>query len=234
MTIPRLELCAAVVAVQIDQMLRKELELSLKESVFWTDSMSVLQYIRNESTTFHTFVANQLGIIHDGWVPSQWRYVNSQLNPADDTSRGASAQRMVGNVRWLKGPQFLWQEDFWPPEPSNSSSVVSMDDPELKRQFQAHHITGCQEELEPLDVMINRYSSWFRLKKAITWLLRFKEYLIKRQTQSTMGGGLASNRQLTLEEIQIAERKLINYVQRQTFGEVMSTSRSDNLGAQGA
>ena len=73
MTIPRLELCAAVVAVQVDQMLRKELELSLEESVFWTDSMSVLQYIRNESTRFHTFVENRLAIIHDGSVPSQWR-----------------------------------------------------------------------------------------------------------------------------------------------------------------
>ena len=71
MTIPRLELCAVVVAVQIDQMLRKELELSLKESVFWTDSMSIPQYIRNESSRFHTFVANRLVIIHDGSVPSQ-------------------------------------------------------------------------------------------------------------------------------------------------------------------
>ena len=69
MTIPRLELCAAVVAVQVDQMLRKELELNLEESVFWTDSMSVLQYIRNESTRFHTFVASRLAIIHNGLVP---------------------------------------------------------------------------------------------------------------------------------------------------------------------
>ena len=208
MTIPRLELCAAVVAVQVDQMSRKELELSLEESVFWTDSMSVLQYIRNESTRFHTFVANRLAIIQDGSVPSQWRYVNTHLNPAHDASRGLSAGRMVDNVRWLKGPQFLWhEEDSWPTEPPSSSSDVTVDDPELKREFQAHHIIGNHEKLEPLDVMINRYSSWFRLKKAIAWLLRFKEYLIKRQTPTTTGRDLSSNSKLTLEEIQIAERK---------------------------
>ena len=207
MTIPRLGLCAAMIAVQVDQMLREELELSLKETVFWTDSMSVLQCIRNESTRLHNFVANRLAIIHDGSVPSQWRYVNTHLNPAEDASRGLSARRMVDNVRWLKGSQFLWHdEDFWPTKPPSSSSDVTVDDPELKREFQAHHIIGHREELEPLEVM----ASWFRLKKAIAWLLRFKEYLIKRQTPSIMGRDLSSNSELTLEEIQIAERKLIN------------------------
>ncbi len=71
MTIPRLELCAAVVAVQINQMLRREIDLQLEESVFWTDSMPVLQYIRNKSTRFHTFVVNRLAIIHDGSLSSR-------------------------------------------------------------------------------------------------------------------------------------------------------------------
>lgn len=37
-TIPRLELTAAVLAVRVDIMLRKALELDLKDSTFWTDS----------------------------------------------------------------------------------------------------------------------------------------------------------------------------------------------------
>ena len=52
-----------------------------------------------------------------------------------------------------------------------------------------------------------------------------------------MGRDLSSNSKLTLEEIQIAERKLINYVQRRTFGEVMSTlsaQRPDSFEARGA
>ena len=164
--------------------------------------------------------------------------MNTHLNPADDASRGLSARRMVDNVRWLKGPQFLWhEEDFWPTEPPSSSSDVTVDDPELRREFQAHHIIGHREELEPLDVMINRYSSWFRLKKAIAWLLRFKEYFIKRQTPSKMDCDMSSNCKLTSEETQIVERKLINYVQRRTFGEVMSillAQRSDSFGAKRA
>ncbi len=48
MTIPRLELTAAVLAVRVDQMLKAELQLPLDLSTFWTDSMSVIKYIKNE------------------------------------------------------------------------------------------------------------------------------------------------------------------------------------------
>lgn len=40
MTIPRLELAAAVLAVRMDLMLKTELQIVLKDSVFWTDSTS--------------------------------------------------------------------------------------------------------------------------------------------------------------------------------------------------
>ncbi|XP_067451997.1 uncharacterized protein [Thunnus thynnus] len=59
-TIPHLELTAAVVAVQVDKMLQSELELPLKPSNFWTDSTSVLKYIKNEDKRFQTFVANRV------------------------------------------------------------------------------------------------------------------------------------------------------------------------------
>ncbi len=42
-TIPRLELTAAALAVQMDEMLRRELEIDVKDSIFWTDSTSVLK-----------------------------------------------------------------------------------------------------------------------------------------------------------------------------------------------
>ena len=87
--IPRLELSAAVVSVQLDKAVTRELDLPLTEKfVFWTDSTSVLRYIRNETKRFHTFVANRIAIIRDGSNPDQWRHVGGDLNPADDLCRG--------------------------------------------------------------------------------------------------------------------------------------------------
>lgn len=73
LTIPRLELCAAVLAAKLDCMLRRELDIKLSRSVFWSDSMVVLHYIQNEDKRFHVFVANRIATIRSLSLPSQWR-----------------------------------------------------------------------------------------------------------------------------------------------------------------
>lgn len=71
-TIPRLELTTAVLAVRVDLMLRAELQIPLQESVFWTDITSVLKYIKNEDKRFHTFVANSVTTIREATTTSKW------------------------------------------------------------------------------------------------------------------------------------------------------------------
>ena len=53
-TIPRLELTADTVSVRLNKILTKKLELSIDRFTFWTDSMTVIRYIANESKRFHT------------------------------------------------------------------------------------------------------------------------------------------------------------------------------------
>lgn len=84
-SVPCLELSAATVSVRQDKMLKGELQMPLtSESVFWTDSMSILRYVKNESTRFHTFVTNRIAVLRDGSSPNKWRYVKGVANPGDD------------------------------------------------------------------------------------------------------------------------------------------------------
>ena len=62
-TIPRLELTAATVSVQLNKILTKELQITIDKVTFWTDSMTVIRYIANESNRFHTYVANHVAFI---------------------------------------------------------------------------------------------------------------------------------------------------------------------------
>lgn len=62
-TIPRMELTAATMASRMDTIWRKELQMELADSMFWTDSTSVLKYINNKTTRFRTFVANRVSEI---------------------------------------------------------------------------------------------------------------------------------------------------------------------------
>ena len=63
LTIPRLELSAAVISVKQDKILKRELEIPVSaQSVFWTDSTAVLRYLKNETRRCQTFVANRVTI----------------------------------------------------------------------------------------------------------------------------------------------------------------------------
>ncbi|KAJ8377835.1 hypothetical protein AAFF_G00251540 [Aldrovandia affinis] len=160
-TIPRMELTAATVAVKMDKLLKKEIELELHDSIFWTDSTAVLKYLNSESTRFKTFVANRISTILEHSQISQWRYVNTTLNPADHVSRGQTVEAFLKYESWLSGPGFLLcTQDQWPKNPD--PGMLDLDDPEVKRVAQAHVIQA-QEPKDATDQLMTHYSSWTKL-----------------------------------------------------------------------
>nr|XP_040024067.1 uncharacterized protein LOC120812302 [Gasterosteus aculeatus aculeatus] len=175
LTIPRLELAAAVLAVRVNTMLLKELQLPLQRSFFWTDSTTVLKYIFNETKRFHTYVANRVSTIRESTDKDQWRYVNTKDNPADEASRGLRAQEF-GKGKWLKGPDFLHLPPTrWPKLDLDASSIPS-DDAEVKRELKVNAVTIHSDN--PLSQLIHYFSSWRKLKTSVAWLLELKERLL--------------------------------------------------------
>ena len=105
----RLELSAAVVATRLNKMMQCELDIAVDDEFFWSDSTCVLSYIANQDKRFPTLVANRITTIHERSRPSRWNYVDTSSNPADDASRGLSAEEFIQNKRWIMGPAFLSQ-----------------------------------------------------------------------------------------------------------------------------
>ena len=133
-TIPRLELTAAVVATRLSKTMLCELDVEIDKIFFWTDSECVLRYIANQDKRFHTFIANKVATIHESSRLNQWKYVDTDHNPADDASRGLTAESLIDGKRWVTGPAFLWQEeDHWPKQP-NVIEKVEENDPEIKKE----------------------------------------------------------------------------------------------------
>ena len=64
-SIPRLELTAAVLAVRLNAVVKNALEAESCVSKFWTDSMAVLHCIQNKTKRFPPFVANRLAVIEE-------------------------------------------------------------------------------------------------------------------------------------------------------------------------
>ncbi|XP_050698781.1 uncharacterized protein LOC126986557 [Eriocheir sinensis] len=219
-SIPRLELCAAVLAVSSDAKLRGEISLPIESSTFWTDSMIVLQYIASPSRRFHTFVANRLGTIHRLSSPPQWRHVRSEENPADDATRGLPAQVLLTGGRWRHGPAFLRLPlDSWPLLPGDPA--VDLDnDPEVKRDVTT--LTMEAQTPTTIDQLLSRYSSWYALQRAVAWLRRFAVW-IKEGRPSGPGSRLA------VTELQPARTAILKYVQRAHFQDDIAALRRGRL-----
>ena len=101
-TIPRLELCAAVVATELCNFVREHLIVRADSVSYYTDSQIVLGYINNTSRRFHIYVCNRIDGILKHSTKSQWNYVATECNPADQATRPISVQKMKNSL-WLEG-----------------------------------------------------------------------------------------------------------------------------------
>ena len=114
MTIPRMELEAAVDAVKLALLVKDEFELACS-CTYWTDSAIVLQSIQAKCKRFPVFTRNRLAQIERNTCVYDWRHVSSEINPADLISRGTRANDLVDKRIWFEGPEFLkFPPERWP------------------------------------------------------------------------------------------------------------------------
>lgn len=240
-TIPRMELTAAVMAARMDWLWRRELRLQLQDSVFWSDSTTVLKYLKNETSRFRVFVANRISEILKMSNPSQWRYVPTADNPADLASRGLRTELFLKSEAWISGPSFLIQpEEAWPVNPESLGELPS-GDPEVK--VSGAVVSMEQEENDAVTRLINRSSSWTRLTRVMAWILRLKTSLQNIRKKREVAAHLAQSSSnlmqtdalnkemqdekschgcLSVAEIREAEVEIIKFCQRSGFPEEFS------------
>ncbi|XP_062538223.1 uncharacterized protein LOC134206510 [Armigeres subalbatus] len=120
LTIPRLELCAALLASRLYEKIIRSLEMEIEGCFFWSDSTIVLQWMKAPPRTWKTFVANRISEIQATTVGSHWQHVSGRENPADMISRGVSAEELINSGLWKRGPKWLredkstWQVEILP------------------------------------------------------------------------------------------------------------------------
>ena len=118
--------------------------------------------------------------------------------------------------RWIRRPQFLWKDECsWP-------KIVEIpelrdDDPAVRKEAQIYSIVV---NGDALDKVIGYHSSWWKLRRCVAWLLRYKQY-IRGKLEET-------SRYLKIDDIRKAEHEIIRHVQRSTCPEVIKILSSAN------
>ena len=225
-TLPRLDLTAAVLSARVSEQLKGELDIEITGEVSWTDSRVVLGYIANSVRRFHVFVANRVQEIQDKTLIKQWRYVDTKTNPADEASRGLRA-RELAQSNWIQGPDFLCKpETEWDAtlkQPVRDAKLLD-DDIEVKK------IMSLATAVTP---SLTYFSDWQRANKAITICHRYVRLLrskIQKGNEDKITRKLRSGKRvqpISIQELYEAEVVILKAVQ-QEFDP--NTSPSSSLG----
>ena len=245
-SIPRLELCGAVLAVQAAQRVIKEIDMKITEVIYYTDSKVVLGYIANESRRFYVYVANRIQLIRSLSTPEQWRYVESEQNPADLATRGVSPDKLMESS-WLKGPEFLKKSEST--LQTDEMFTLSTSDPEVRKGVLSTKVTTDKGKGTDLGAQrFKRFSSLKSLQQAVARLIvAVREF--KRRRDPKAGSVRPRNeapevpdklrpstviqilrtgsRPPTVEERDQALRVIIGTTQREAFGELLQDARTE-------
>ena len=114
-SIPRMELCGAVIAVRLRQTIEREINHEFSSVVHIIDSTIAYGQIQSESHLYKTFVAHRVAEVQRKSEKGDWWLTASKNNAADITTSPANPADLDTNSVWQNGPDYL-QKEFrhWP------------------------------------------------------------------------------------------------------------------------
>ena len=219
----------ALIGARLTKQVSTALEIPMNDATFWVDSMNVLHWIHGRSRDYKPFVAIRVREIHDKSCPDQWKYVPTELNPADYGSRGMNVSEMKDSQQWWFGPEFLTKsKDSWPEEKierePNAETYKEMKVDARKEESVStkdqclSFTTTNQEERQLWRLNPSRYSKWYSvnddnkiefglsLVRARCWVHMFIDNCRRAREERTRG-------ELTEDELRRTEEKIIQEAQ---------------------
>lgn len=201
-TIPRLELCAAVLLSRLVTRCIRALSLTEYRLFAWSDSKVVLAWLSAHASKWNVFVSNRVSEIQQAFDVSNWLHIPSKQNPADLASRGCSISELGNANSWWHGPAFLTSSSIPSPKQDHNWSIESA--PEKKKNVKVFTVTMPKENR-----VLEYISNYTRLLRFTCHALR---WLGKSKKQPS------TNKPIDASEIENAENRWIKIVQREHFG----------------
>ncbi|XP_067206332.1 uncharacterized protein [Linepithema humile] len=212
LSIPRLELCGALLLAQLTKKVLDSLPFKVDFIHLWTDSQIVLCWLRSCSRQWTPFVANRIAEIQRLTNVDDWKHVPSQDNPADLLSRGVMPDLLHNSEIWWHGPSWIkLDKDEWPSESFHASNVQL---PEGRAT-----VLTAKIETKSLHDVFDRFSKYIKLIRVIAFCFRFSKNckLKTNALQSNDAKGVDTIQALTTEELEQSRLALVKIVQRDAF-----------------
>lgn len=208
-SLPRLELCGAVLLAQLLVHVKTAMKLPDIECRAWCDSTVTLAWIRKPSHCWQTFVANRVSIIQSLTPTEIWHHVPGAQNPADASSRGLAPAALVAASLWWDGPTWLKRtEDVWPLKHDEFTTTID----------EKPTVVILNTTINSFD-LLQRYSSFNKLQRTTALLIRFI-FNCRRSTHSRRTGYISTM------ELAEATKRLVWITQYSTFNNEIAACKA--------
>ena len=177
MSIPALELHAALSCLKMVEFLSKAINVPLVQFRFWSDSKCLHHWLETPADTLQRGVRNSIAYLQTHTDLDQWFFVPTDKNPADIASRGSSVEKLKHHDSWWNGPLFLVGHEDYPPQFSPKKTQPT---------FMTKYALPSQIQTLEDSSVINHFGSWTRLVNFAAICLRWKTNAIakKKRDQS--------------------------------------------------
>lgn len=206
MTVPRLELNAALLLSKLIARVHSTLKLKINihKVYLFSDSQIVLAWISKEPISLKAYVANRVNVINQLTANWTWMYVDTRDNPADLISRGVNPQDLASCNMWWQGPQFLL-DGMYSFVPNFNSSL---DVPEVKScsTVSSNRASATQEVNDTFDRLHN-ISNINKMTRVLAYIFRFYNNIASRNSK-------ISNNYLTSTELKHSLMLIIKHEQQ--------------------
>ena len=187
-SLPRLELCSALLLSNVVTAVLKELQISIQKTFAWSDSTITLSWLSSEPYRWQSFVANRVSKIQTTVPFIKWQHVCGSENPADLGTRGLLPSELISCDKWLHGPQWLREplgnlSNFTAPDTSLFDSV----------QLEEKRVDICVNNVVVTPEFITKISSFTKLIRVCAWIKRFVH---NNRTKTSRLCGPLSSREL--------------------------------------
>lgn len=209
-SLPRLELCAAVlVAKLVDFVIKTYSSKILITRIFaWSDSSVTLSWIKSSPHRWKTFVSNRVSVIQELVPPDLWHHVRSSDNPADCASRGLLPRDLLKKSLWWQGPEWLTlPKENWPCR-DLEDALGNFDVTEERKHLV---LISSFVSLDSLDILLEKFSSLAKIKRIIAYIFRF----LHRARSRSLNGAFVE------EELHKALLVMVKRVQHTAFSEIL-------------
>ncbi|XP_044574182.1 uncharacterized protein LOC123258378, partial [Drosophila ananassae] len=179
-SLPRLELCGALLLSRLVRSLKDGLRHKDIQVYAWCDSTIVLAWLSYPSSKMKTFVANRTSEILETLPRHAWHHVSSKENPADCASRGMMATQLMEFHLWWNGPTWLHDEDEYTVKMQNSELSLNISETHAQDELRTTAMLTLKEmdnSLSEFDELVHRASSWRKLVHTVGYVLRFIQRL---------------------------------------------------------